>query len=141
VIYLLDTDHNSILQRGGAGVLALQHRLNALGQDDYGTSIVSFEEQCKGWTDYINRATTSDIRIEGYTRLRACLRFYNALAVWDYDVAADAIFVALTKAKVRVGTKDLRIASIALANDATLLTRNTRDFARVPNLRFEDWSV
>ena len=34
---------------------------------------------------------------------------------------------------------DLKIASIALANDSTLLTRNTNDFQRVPGLRIEDW--
>jgi tRNA(fMet)-specific endonuclease VapC len=34
---------------------------------------------------------------------------------------------------------DLKIASIALAHDATLLTRNTRDFAQVPGLRIENW--
>ncbi len=141
MIHLLDTDHDSALQRGGSGALPLENRLQALGQDDYGTSIVSFEEQCKGWTDYINRTNTPETRVEGYARLRTTLRFYTKIAVWEYDAVADAIFVALVKAKVRIGTKDLPIASIALANNATLLTRNTQDFARVPNLRFADWTV
>lgn len=141
MIYLLDTDHNSVLQRGGEGSGILERRLRALGGDDYGTSIVSYEEQCRGWTDYIHRANTPEMRIDGYARLRASLRFYSSIAIWDYDATAEAIFVALTRAKVRVGTKDLRIASIALANNATLLIRNTTDFARVPNLRFVDWII
>lgn len=141
MIYLLDTDHNSVLQRGGEGSVVLERRLRALGGDDYGTSIVSYEEQCRGWTDYIHRANTPEARLDGYARLRASLRFYSSIAVWDYDTAADAIFVALTGARVRVGTKDLRIASIVLANNATLLTRNTSDFARVPNLRLFDWTL
>ena len=41
--------------------------------------------------------------------------------------------------RIRVGTQDLTIASIALAHDATLLARNTVDFAKVPGLRFENW--
>jgi tRNA(fMet)-specific endonuclease VapC len=36
---------------------------------------------------------------------------------------------------------DLRIASIAIANQMTLLTRNRVDFERVPGLMFEDWTV
>jgi tRNA(fMet)-specific endonuclease VapC len=36
---------------------------------------------------------------------------------------------------------DLRIASIAIANQMTVLTRNTIDFERIPNLSFEDWTT
>ena len=71
MIYLLDTDHNSALQRGGEGSIVLERRLRALGGDDFGTSIVSYEEQCRGWTDYIHRATAIEARIDGYARLKA----------------------------------------------------------------------
>jgi tRNA(fMet)-specific endonuclease VapC len=40
---------------------------------------------------------------------------------------------------VRIATMDLKIACIALEHDALLLTRNTKDFSRVPGLRFADW--
>ncbi|WP_395092089.1 hypothetical protein [Armatimonas sp.] len=36
---------------------------------------------------------------------------------------------------------DLKIASIALSNQATLLTRNLRDYSKVPGLRCEDWTL
>ncbi len=65
MIYLLDTDHNTILQRGGPGVLVLRNRLEDIAKDDYGTGIVSYEEQCRGWTNFINRATTSETHING----------------------------------------------------------------------------
>lgn len=41
---------------------------------------------------------------------------------------------------VRIGTLDLRIAATALVHDLTLVTRNTKDFARVPGVRLEDWA-
>lgn len=39
----------------------------------------------------------------------------------------------------QIGTQDLIIASTALANNATLVTSNTREFERVPGLRIENW--
>lgn len=50
------------------------------------------------------------------------------------------VFVELKSQGVRVGTMDLRIAAIAIANNVTPLTRNTVDFERVVNLHFEDWT-
>jgi tRNA(fMet)-specific endonuclease VapC len=59
--------------------------------------------------------------------------------VLSLDTESTAAFIRLRGQGVRIGTMDLRIASIALVHDATLLTRNTVDFAQVPGLRFEDW--
>ena len=38
-----------------------------------------------------------------------------------------------------MSTSDMKIASIALVHDATLLTRNLHDFTKVPDLRVENW--
>lgn len=46
----------------------------------------------------------------------------------DFDLEAESIYHQLRQQKIRIGTQDLRIASIVLANQATLLTRNYRDF-------------
>jgi tRNA(fMet)-specific endonuclease VapC len=141
MLYLLDTDHNTVLQRGSEGVTLLLSRLRNLNHDDFGTSIVSYEEQSKGWVGQINSVTTPESRVKAYIMLKANLYFYSNIAVWDYDANADTLFTQFVKEKVRVGTKDLYIASIALANNATLLTRNAKDFQRVPNLLFADWTI
>jgi tRNA(fMet)-specific endonuclease VapC len=59
--------------------------------------------------------------------------------ILEWDAAAVNVYESLRTAGVRVGTMDTKIASIALANNATLLTRNTNDFNRIPGLNIEDW--
>lgn len=54
---------------------------------------------------------------------------------------AQAILQRLRRSKLNVGSQDLRIAALALELDATVATRNLRDFRRVPNLKFVDWSA
>ena len=46
----------------------------------------------------------------------------------------------LRKSKLNVGPMDLRIAAIALEEGGIVVTRNVRDFGRVPNLAVEDWT-
>lgn len=61
----------------------------------------------------------------------------------DFDAnaaqAAGHIRHVLQKAGTPIGTYDLLIAGIALANRYIVVTRNTREFERVPGLRVENW--
>ncbi|MFM9964033.1 MAG: type II toxin-antitoxin system VapC family toxin [Planctomycetaceae bacterium] len=57
------------------------------------------------------------------------------IVCWNSEAADE--FARLQSAGIGIGTKDLRIAALALTQDALLLTRNARDFCRVPGLRFE----
>ncbi len=43
--------------------------------------------------------------------------------------------------KLNIGKMDLRIAAITLEYNGILITRNLRDFQRVPGLTIEDWTV
>lgn len=61
--------------------------------------------------------------------------------VLAFSAAAADVYDDLRQQRVRVGAMDLRIAAIVIANQMTLLTRNTVDFERVPDLTFEDWTV
>ena len=68
------------------------------------------------------------------------LRLYCSMNVLDYDERAAIEFQQLRKERLQIGTMDMKIAAIALANDAVLLTRNAGDFLRVPGLKIEDWT-
>ena len=138
---LLDSDHMSLLQRGGAEAQRIRQRLRAVPPDDVATTIISFEEQMRGWLSRIARAATLDRQIADYLDLKQFLQYYCNVAVVEFDTRAAEEFERLQKAKIRIGTMDLKIAAIALANGATLLTRNLSDFNKVPGLRIEDWSA
>ena len=47
----------------------------------------------------------------------------------------------LALAGAPIGPYDALIAGQAIARDLTLVNHNTREFSRVPGLRFEDWQV
>jgi tRNA(fMet)-specific endonuclease VapC len=66
------------------------------------------------------------------------------LAEWQilsFTEPAIARFKQMKGLRLNVGGSDLCIAAITLENKATLVTRNRRDFQRVPGLILEDWSV
>ncbi|NVO12977.1 MAG: type II toxin-antitoxin system VapC family toxin [Rhodoplanes sp.] len=62
---------------------------------------------------------------------------------FDAEDAAEAgdIRATLEKAGMPIGPYDLLIAAQARRRDALLVTANSREFARVPGLRSEDWSL
>ena len=138
---ILDTDHMSLLQRGGSEGERIRLRLRALPPDDVATTIVSYEEQTRGWLARLARATSLERQTSDYSELKNLIQNYCNIAVQDFDAQAAAEFQQLQNMKLRVGTMDLKIAAITLANDAVLLTRNMSDFAKIPGLRTEDWSL
>ena len=68
------------------------------------------------------------------------MRVYEVLPL-DYASAkaAGKLRHTLEAAGTPIGLVDQLIAGIALANDLTVVTRNTREFARVPGLRVQNW--
>jgi tRNA(fMet)-specific endonuclease VapC len=137
-MYLLDTDHVSLDQRGNALVAA---RLKAVGPADVAVSIITVEEQLRGWLAVVRAAKNGNQRTAAYNRLRIAVEYFATMRLLDYDRAADEHFEALRQAGVRIGTQDLRIAAIALAQGAIVVTRNTRDFGQIPRLSIVDWSA
>lgn len=137
---VLDTDHMSLLEWGGGGSMVLRERLMDVAPDQVVTTIISYEEQVRGWMAYVARARNLEQEIEAYRRLRRQLDNYRQIPVLDFDEHAATEFQRLRRARIRIGTMDLKIASVALSHDATLLSRNRADFRQVPRLKVEDWT-
>jgi tRNA(fMet)-specific endonuclease VapC len=141
-VYLLDTDHISILQRPTDPEYSnLSQHLSHVPPNTVFTSIVSFHEQIAGWHGYLNKARKPAGVILAYRMLAQILADHAHAAVLPFDASASTNFHHLRSSGVRIETLDLRIASIALSREYTVLTRNTVDFAQVPGLRCADWTI
>ena len=135
---ILDTDHLTAIDRANEPGARLQRRLEGQ-QDKASTIIISISEQLRGLMALIASAKTDAVVVANFGRLARKLDRLHEYPILNWTFAATAVYAGLQRDRVRVGTMDLRIASIAMANNATLLSRNLRDFQRVPGLRVEDW--
>ena len=135
---VLDTDHVSALGSPSEAGLELLERISASGQDA-ATTIITVEEQLRGWLAEIHRLTDPHRQIIAYGRLQRRIDFFAAWTVLPWDADAADLFVRSRQGGLSIGSMDLKIACIALAHDATVLTRNAKDFAQVPGLRIENW--
>ena len=138
---ILDTDHLTIIQRRSEPAYSyLVSRLRELSSRETCATIVSFEEQMRGWLAVISRAKRVGQEITAYRHLHALFAFFSAIPVLEFDEVAAQRYLQLRRSRLRPGAMDLKIASLALAHEAVLLSRNLVDFARVPGLQVEDWT-
>jgi tRNA(fMet)-specific endonuclease VapC len=137
---LLDTDHLSVLQvPSSERRTRLVARMTAAIGEDFGTTIVCVEEQMRGWLAAIAKEKSVKRHVAPYRELGRLFEFFQAFTICQFDDRAADEFANLRSARIRIGTMDLKIASIALVNGALLLTGNRGDFAQVPGLRLENW--
>jgi tRNA(fMet)-specific endonuclease VapC len=137
---VLDSDILSLMLWKGATPSVLDQRLAQVPEHGLVTTIVNYEEQVRGWMSVIARARKMAEEIEAYRRLHGQLNLYRRVVVLDFDEVAATHFQHLRKQFRRLQASDLKAASIALANQATLVTRNLRDFRQIPGLTVEDWT-
>lgn len=137
---ILDTDHMSLILRGDN-----QLRERALREPNLSIAVVTFQEVFNGWTTRINQAKPDEDFVALYSRLCSAIDYFKQTEILTFDSDSDMVFRALLKnnpplRKARL-QRDMRIAAIALANDATIVTCNTKDFIQVPGLKIIDWTM
>lgn len=139
---ILDTDCLSRFDREKyLETSRLREHLAKFPASDIFVSIITFEEQMRGWMAYIARCRTKNEQIFAYERLHQFIRNFREIPIVDFDDRSFETLTDLKSQKIRVGTMDLKIAAIALANDAILISRNLADFERIPGLTVYDWTV
>lgn len=137
-LYALDTDHLSLILRGHPKI---RERLTAISPEQVAITIITAEEQLRGRLAQVSKASSGDARLVAYRYLRKAINDLAKLNVLDYDAASDRIYQELRQQRLRVGSQDLRIAAITLANNGILVTRNHSDFSKVPGLMLDDWTM
>jgi tRNA(fMet)-specific endonuclease VapC len=135
---VLDTNHLRELAYATPLGLRLMERLAASGHEAVTTAVCA-EEIMKGRLGRLAAAREVDDQVAAYERMVESIAFLSTQVLLPWDRESAERFAELRKAGVRIGATDLRIACIVLEHDATLLTRNTVDFSRIPSLRFENW--
>jgi tRNA(fMet)-specific endonuclease VapC len=140
-MFILDTDHASLWLRGNASVIAkvTQSRPNVV------LTIITVQEIFNGWVGRLNNlAERADFTAE-YENLWEAIEFIRGFPALKFDTDADDCYIRLLQSypslRKKLLRQDMRIAAIALSQNATVLTRNRRDFEQVPGLKIEDWSI
>ena len=130
MLYLLDTHIISAWARRSHP--ALMRRMLAVAPSDLAISVLVEYELLCGFAR--NPLVKSWPLIEALLSLIPSLPLTRPIANRAADLRSDPAV-----AGTPIGPYDLLIAATALEHSATLVTHNTREFARVPGLVVEDW--
>ena len=138
-LYLLDTDIVSLFGRQNPMVMA---RVAAARQDhEVAVTAITVDESYAGWHARIRKARKPAEIAEAFAGLAAAAAVFGSFSIIPFPIPAIQRFEALKKLKLNTGPNDLRIAAVALEAGGIVVTRNVRDFRRVPGLVCEDWSA
>ncbi len=130
---LIDTN---ILIACEKGTLDLNQILSEQGDDTVFLSVISASELLHG----VHRAVNDQVRTR---RMAFVERVLSGMEILDIDISIARIHAKLWSdlagSGQMIGAHDLWLAASALANDCSVVTRNVREFERVPGLRVEVW--
>jgi tRNA(fMet)-specific endonuclease VapC len=136
-IYILDTDRLSLYGRNHP-VLIEWLQVDSVRLT---TTAINVEEQLRGRLAQVAEAKVGISLANAYRWLSETVKLLSDFEVLQFTEEAQLIYQEFKIQRIRVGTQDLRIASIVIAHNGVLLSRNLRDFEKIPNLIVRDWTV
>jgi tRNA(fMet)-specific endonuclease VapC len=137
-LFVLDTDTLSLFDKGHAAVC---QQVNSHPLTELGITVITVEEQLTGWYTLLRRVTQPRDVALAYQQLAETVQALGSWPILPYTEPAIARYEQLRGMKLNVRAMDLRIAAITLEHAGTLVTRNVRDFQRIPNLAVVNWAV
>ncbi len=128
--FVLDNDTMIFFLKGNDEIIS---RMGTVNSDDLATTRINHTELLYG--------AYNSQRVEA--NLKKFKAFFADLIIYEYDEMASELFAqqkaSLKKKGALIADMDLMIASICMANEARLVTNNTRHFERIEGLSLENW--
>ena len=106
--FLMDSDHISLISRGGELSERITAHIAALPTDSVAVGLISYEEQMRGWMAEIARMSSVERQMAAYSRLNRMRDYYCTTPGLPFDDEALAQFQSLWLLRLRVGTMDLK---------------------------------
>jgi tRNA(fMet)-specific endonuclease VapC len=137
-MFILDTDIFTLLVKGHPRVVDRNRRESAA----VALTVITRIEVLQGRFASMVKAATGEVLLLAQARLQYSEGELAKVPIVFFEATAATEFDRLRQDKKvkKIGRADLLIAAIALAQRATLVTRNLRDFRQVPGLRVENWA-
>ena len=137
-MFVLDTDILSLLLRAHARVTERVARAT----EEVAITLISRIEILQGRFASVLKAENSSKLLEAQQRLHKSKKDLNRFTILAIGFATAAEFDRLRQNKKlkKIGRGDLLIAALTLANRATLVTRNRKDFGQVRGWEVENWT-
>jgi tRNA(fMet)-specific endonuclease VapC len=136
--FIFDTNHLSIFEQCHP---LLMKRFFAWPIGAVGTNIVSAEESLRGRFAAIARATKPADRMRTYSLFFSSIQTLQSMPIAQFNSQAEYEYQRVCSLKPNLGGGDQKIAAIALAPRATLLTRNSKHFVGISGLHIDDWTT
>jgi predicted nucleic acid-binding protein len=135
---LLDTDTVTHFSYGNANV---RRKIEEVGDEELAIAIITRNEILRGRAESLLKAASEDELRKAAERFQQAEELLSDFVVVGFDDKSIEYFGRLRKQRnlKKVGRADMLIACIALAHDALLVTRNTKDFKAVAGLRVDNW--
>jgi len=129
--YLLDTNICIYIIKNQ--YTEIVHRIESVGVDNIGVSSITVAEMEFGIAKSSNPKQAESKLYE----------FLVPFEIYDFNASSarhyGRIRAELTKNGTPIGPMDMLIASIAMANDMTIVTNNVKEFERIGELQIENW--
>jgi tRNA(fMet)-specific endonuclease VapC len=134
-----DTDVLTEILMGNAALVRLA---TTIPVPEQAVPVIVLEEILRGRLHVIRQAEAGRAHVSiarAYELLAETFRDFRRLHILSYTSQAEALYQQWRQQGLRLATHDLRIAATCVAHGASLISRNRRDFERIPGLMVEFW--